>query len=80
MLVDIVRQSIYSCIDEHIISEQNRYQDLVIKAQCLQKEYGKNNLKEALSEFNKNRIERTECLKDMKKYSDGLALKINDKL
>lgn len=71
---------IYGCIDEHIVSEQNRYQDLALKAQCLQKEYGKNNSKEILNEFNKNRIERTKCLKDMKKYSDDLSLKIKDKL
>lgn len=71
---------IYGCIDEHIASEQNRYQDLALKAQCLQKEYGKNNSKEVLNEFNKIRIERTKCLKDMKKYSDDLSLKIKDKL
>ena len=71
---------VYGCFDEHIMSEQNRYQDLVLKSQCLQKEYGKNNSKEILNEFNKNRIERTKCLKDMKKYSDYLSLKIKDKL
>lgn len=71
---------IYGCIDEHIVSEQNRYQDLALKAQCLQKEYGKNNSKEVLNEFNKIKIQRYKCLKDMKKYSDSLALKIKDKL
>lgn len=68
---------IYGCFDEHIMSEQNRCQELELKAQCLQKEYGKTNSKEILNEFNKNRIE---CLKDMKKYSDDLSLKIKDKL
>lgn len=39
---------IYGCIDEHIMYKQNRYQELVLKAPCLQKEYGKNNSKKLL--------------------------------